>query len=46
MGDGRVRPDAPFQQVPRAKRSAAEAEGEGVRQFAKSGWWTWVTEGH
>ena len=29
MGDGRASPDAPFQQVPRAERPAAEAEGGG-----------------
>lgn len=29
MGDGRASPDTPFQQVPRAERSAAEAEGGG-----------------
>lgn len=29
MGDGRATPDAPFQQVPRAGRPAAEAEGGG-----------------
>lgn len=28
-GDGRATPDAPFQQVPRAERPAAEAEGGG-----------------
>ena len=29
MGDGRASPDAPLQQVPRAGRPAAEAEGRG-----------------
>lgn len=29
VGDGRATPDAPFQQVPRAERSATEAEGGG-----------------
>lgn len=29
MGDARASPDAPLQQVPRAERSAAEAEGGG-----------------
>lgn len=29
LGDGRASPDAPLQQVPRAERSAAEAEGGG-----------------
>lgn len=29
MGDGRASSDAPFQQMPRARRPAAEAEGGG-----------------
>lgn len=29
LGDGRASPDAPFQQVLRAERSAAEVEGGG-----------------
>ena len=47
MGDARASPDAPLQQVPRAERPAAEAEGGGkVGQHPLPAWRVSVAYGY
>ena len=45
MGDGRATPDAPFQEVPRVGRPAAEAEGRGAGGSFGDKRTEWLREG-